>query len=320
MNKMEITPSKRIALVITYNPADNFAQHLENLFTEFDEIIIVDNRSMPETQAMLQAEEARFGGALKLLLNPKNLGIATALNQGIALAIAEGRKFIVVLDQDSIPVPGMANALWNGFLNHPNRAQLAILAPDIQEDALRKPYKYLRAKNKFVFLQEPCAGQYIRNVTYVITSGSFLNLDVFKKLGPFREDFFIDYVDIEYCLRALQRGYEVSVLRDARLKHNLGKRQQKYFLGRSFTPTFHAPFRWYYIIRNRIATLRLYALRFPHFFFHEIQVTTTSILRVLLLENRRVEKLKAILLGSMDGVLGRMGESSPRVKKILKYS
>jgi len=36
----------------------------------------------------------------------------------------------------------------------------------------------------------------------VITSGSLLPLATYADIGPFREEFFIDFVDTDYCFRA----------------------------------------------------------------------------------------------------------------------
>ena len=306
------------ALIITYNPAQPFNHHLDRLYRQFDQIILVDNGSGVETRKCIAEQALRKGPTLKTILNDDNLGIAAALNQGFSLAIELGYDLIITLDQDSVPEPGMKDALLRGFQNHPNREKLAILAPVIFEEVTNQSTKYLRQKHKFLFERLYCDQQFLRNVTFVITSGSLYNLNLYRDLGPFRDDFFIDAVDTEYCLRAIRSGYEVSVACDARLMHTLGNRQRKTILNRVHFPTFHSPVRWYYISRNRVSMLRMYAWRFPHWFFFEIAVTLTGLTRMLLFEDRRLEKIKAMLLGTWGGLRREMGRISAQTQKRLE--
>jgi rhamnosyltransferase len=306
------------ALIVTYNPAQGLEQHLDDLYTEFDEIIIVDNGSNTEVRDILAKQIRQRGTALEVIFNDQNLGIATALNQGFSRAIELGYNQIITLDQDSTPKPGMKRALVDGFQDHPNREKLAVLAPVIHEELLGRPPRYVRAYNKILFERVSCDQGYLRNVTFVITSGSLYDLNLYRVIGPFREDFFIDAVDTEYCLRAAQMGYEVSVTCGARLNHALGSRQKRMVLGHEQSPTFHSPIRWYYISRNRVFMLRMYALRFPHWFFFEMAVTITWLGRMLLFEDRRLLKLKAFFLGIRDGVGKKSGKISPETKKSIQ--
>lgn len=311
---------KTPVLIITYNPAENLDRHLDTLYEQFNEIVLVDNGSSLETRNCIVEQARRRGPALKAILNDDNLGVATALNQGFSLAVELGYDRVITLDQDSVPEPGMKDALVNGFQNHSNREKLAVLAPVIFEEVTDQSARYLRQKNKFVFERLYCDQQFLRNVTFVITSGSLYNLNLYRVLGPFRDDFFIDAVDTEYCLRAIRSGYEVSVACGARLAHTLGNRQRKSILGQIHYPTFHSPTRWYYISRNRVSMLRMYAWRFPHWFFFEMAVTLTGFTRMLLFEDRRLNKIKAFLLGTRDGLRKKMGKISRETQKILESS
>jgi len=310
---------KLLAIIVTYNPAHSFIGHLEQLCKEFRKIILVDNGTNQDQQAILHNQAQFFGEkTVQLIKNNKNIGIATALNQGFQWAIEHGFEYVITLDQDSTPAPGMVNSLIAGLQNHPNRKKLAVLAPMIVEELLPHLSQYMRRKNKFFYEHTSAEIGLLRNVTISITSGSLYNLEIWKKLGPFRDDFFIDYVDTEYNLRAIQHGYEISVQCDARLIHNLGKRQEKKLLGKTLYPTFHSPVRWYYISRNRIAMLKMYALKQPHWFFYEMITTVRTFIRVFMLENQRIQKFKAFLYGTWDGIRDRMGEIPPTIKAKLE--
>lgn len=308
---------KTPALVITFNPALDLVQKLDDLFREFDEIILVDNGSRYEARDIIEKQGKVWGSKLKTLINNRNAGVATALNQGFILAIRLGYEYLITLDQDSIPVTGMRNELIKALQGHPNREKLAVLAPDIIEEALGKPSRYIHPRGFLFFERETCHGEILRNLSFVITSGSMFNLKLYEKIGPFRDDFFVDAIDTEYCLRAMTMGYEISVACHANLKHHLGNRQSRQFLGKTQSPTFHPPYRWYYINRNRIRMIFLYSWRFPHWFFHEIAISITSLLRMLLFENQRKTKVLAILMGIWDGLTNQLGEMSLKRKKSL---
>ena len=141
----------------------------------------------------------------------------------------------------------------------------------------------------------------------MITSGALCRAAVFQTIGAFRDDFFIDYVDMEYCLRAKLYGYETLVNCEAHLIHRLGKRQKRVVMGRAEYPRFHSPLRWYYVSRNRIPMLRMYALRFPYWLIYETFNFVYGFVRMLLLEDQRREKVGAFLRGTWDGMRGRLG-------------
>jgi rhamnosyltransferase len=306
------------ALLVTYNPAPGLEQHLNDLYREFDEIIIVDNGSTMEARDILAKQVQQRGNALKVIFNDQNLGMAAALNQGFSLAIELGYDQILTLDQDSMPEPGMKQSLLVGFHNHPNQKRLAVLAPVIFEKLTNHSATYLRSRNKLFFEHVHCRPGYLRNLTFAITSGSLYSLNLYRTIGPFREEFFIDAVDTEYCLRANQLGYEVSVVCSARLNHAMGSRQKKSILGRKNYPTFHSPIRWYYMSRNRIFMLGNYAVRFPHWFFFEMSITLTWLGRMIFFEDQRLNKLKAFFLGTADGLRKKSGKISPQTQKSIQ--
>ena len=305
------------ALLITYNPSHDLAARLDFLHIHFSQIILVDNGSNPPARTWIEAQVLQRGEELKVIFNPSNLGVATALNQGFTLAIQMGYESIICLDQDSMPMPDMKDALVSAYRSHPNREKLAILAPDIIEELLGKSSLYIRSKNRLFFERVACEEGILRHVSFVITSGSMYSLEQYKKIGPFRDEFFIDAVDTEYCLRARAKGYEISVACEAGIEHQLGNRQTRQLLGKTHHPTFHPPFRWYYIHRNRVRMILLYGWRFPHWFFYEMTISITSLLRMLLFEEQRGIKVLAILLGIWDGLTNRMGEMSAKRKRAL---
>lgn len=296
------------ALVITYHPMPEFFEGLPLLMKQFDRLLIVDNTSAGETHFLLEQASTQFeAGRLNFIINPENRGIAVGLNQGFRWALEKGYEYLVVLDQDSQPASDLKRELLRVYEEQSHcQKQIAIVAPRIEDSITGEPAPLLKWKGFFLRKELPHV-EMVENIALVITSGSLNNLSAYKHLGPFREDFFIDYVDTEYCLRAQEFSYTIFVAWSAILHHRLGNQQKKQIGGITLRPTFHSPVRWYYIHRNRMVMYGMYAFRFPLWAIYDFSVGIYAFLKMLVYEDRRWQKIKAAILGISDGLLCRMG-------------
>ena len=304
------------AVIVTIDPTEEFWGKLKGLVGQVDQVAIVDNGSTPELCEQLNRVGEETPN-LEIILNHQNKGIATALNQGLARALTKGCTHSFTFDQDSQPASDMIPTMLNVLEARDDAKDLAVIAPAVVNKATGVPGRFIRRTGRFSFERLDCDSGILENVVWAISSGSLLNLKVYEQIGPLRDGFFIDYVDTEYCLRAGEHGYKIIVACKAHLYHHLGNQQQRTISGRSHYPTFHSPLRWYYISRNRVQMIRQYALRHPYWLVHELGVSTKSILRMLVFEDQKPSKLRALLLGTRDGILGNMGQASDRIKALL---
>ena len=93
---------------------------------------------------------------------------------------------------------------------------------------------------------------------FLITSGTLLVLDSVAKIGDMKESYFIDNVDLEWCFRAKDMGYEIIGTDRAVLYHAIGERSSNPLV-RAGVMAQHNPSRTYYSSRNRI---HLYGMRY----------------------------------------------------------
>jgi rhamnosyltransferase len=300
-----------LALLITYNPDAAFFNSLPLFLAEFSQVLIVDNASQENIRRELGEWQTE---KLQLIINEENLGVATALNQGFAWALERGFEQVFTFDQDSYPAKEMVEKLQHAIKTD---ADIAVVAAVIKDLHVQKEARFLRARNKWIFEWVFCKTKTLDNISFAITAGSLYSLKAYQQIGPFREDFFIDYIDQEYGLRANKLGYEITAVCSAFINHRLGEREKRELAGHAHYPTFHSPLRWYYISRNRIPMLRKYALRFPHWFSFEIISSVYIFFRMLLFEDLRRKKLLAIFLGTRDGILGLMGRASEKIERTL---
>lgn len=302
-------PGSVCAVAVTFHPDDAVIGNLAAIAAQSGRLLIVDNGSPPAAVERLRSWASGRGDA-ELLALPSNEGLAAALNRGLERAQDLGFEYAVTFDQDSEPAPGMVGHLCDALAEHPRSDAVALVGPAIVDrNVPAEEYRWLAANPRLPLLFERVAAGAGRrdDVTCVITSGSLVNLAVFRELGPFCEGLFIDYVDHEFCLRARTAGYLISVTGRARLLHSLGAKRRIRVGRYSIEPTFHSAQRLYYVYRNRIPLLLRYGLRQPHWLAFDTLATARNLLRMALFEDDRRAKLLAVLEGTWDGLMGRRG-------------
>jgi len=293
------------AVVVTFFPDEGVGARLERLKAEFATIIVVDNGSDAESRRRLEV------AGVRLLPQERNLGLAAALNIGLAEAERQGFRWAVTFDQDSTPRPGFFEALWKSRESHPSPERVAVVGPRlVEERAGDETCRWIvpHPRRRWWFSRIPCVDRDLSGVAFVITSGALTDLRILREIGPMDEGLFIDYIDHDYCLRALAAGYDVVVSAGAVLLHNLGAKRDIRVAGRTVRPTFHSAKRHRYMARNRWVLWRRHARRFPHWATFDAVHSGLNAMRVLLFEDGKMAKLGAMLRGAWDGLLGRQGE------------
>lgn len=144
----------------------------------------------------------------------------------------------------------------------------------------------------------------LKPVLWVIASGSLIPVARFDEVGLMDESYGIDYVDKEFCLRLVSRGYIISVVSDAVLRHQIGHCSDHDMLGIRITATNHPPRRRYTIYRNRLRTCGRYGLCVPAFLLYECGGIFYDLTRIALFEQDKMAKLKAVLAGAYDAATG----------------
>ncbi len=188
---------------------------------------------------------------ITLVLNSANLGIARALNIGIQRVAALGFAWVLLLDQDTSVDEDMVQWLIAVYAAFPDKDRLAVIGSGFR-DVNRQPRG--TAGDAHVLREEAPWEE----VESVITSGSLIPLAVHAALGPFRDEFFIDYVDSEYCFRARARGYRVIRTTRPLMSHTIGAPTRHDVLGITKWTTNHSPDRRYYFASNDTVMLREY--------------------------------------------------------------
>jgi rhamnosyltransferase len=145
-------------------------------------------------------------------------------------------------------------------------------------------------------------------VQAVIGSGSLLSLEAFRHIGTFREEFFIDYVDNEYCARAWHKGYLVVKARQSLMVHKIGSPARQRFLWMTKHTRNHSADRLYYQARNDTVMLRESGeYRAGLWRLKALNRAIRTCRRVMMFEHHKSAKVFGILQGWCDGVRGQLG-------------
>lgn len=267
-----------------------------------DHTVIVDNGSAAENRDRIVALASE---RTTLVFNERNLGVAAGLNIGIRRAHALGFDLALLLDHDTELLPhAIRHLVAVGAAYRRTTGRL----PGIVGGAYTE-----QCTDRHVEITQPSseAAPEWTDEMVVITSGSLIEWDSYSRCGPFREDFFIDQIDHEYCLRLHLMGAPVIRTRCPVALHRLGDMAEVtsiLSLGRRRTVTNHSPVRRYYQARNLLLLRRLHGQQFPDFIRQQFKELRSQLRHVLKYENHRWAKLAAAVAGLIDGMRGVAGE------------
>jgi rhamnosyltransferase len=282
-------------VIVTFNPDAKVLLNIAQILPQLDWLVVVDNGSRPEALKPIQDAASSIG--FKLIENGANLGIATALNKGVEWARSQNAAFVALFDQDSTAADGLIDALVQTYKERSVDRRVAIVsAKHMHEDT--------RTWLKPVF--DPDGGPLV-----AITSGSLLPLTIFDECGLFEDDFIIDRVDEEHCLRVRSRGYSIVLCEAGILWVTLGSPNPFRILGMTLRATHYSPGRRYYITRNRMVIVKRYWRLYPQWCYWAVSGFLKELLYVCLAEKRKLLKLRNMGRGLWDALIGRMGMVIP---------
>lgn len=286
---------KILAVVVTYQPDETLERNLRALRNQSESVLVVDNGSTNSSEV---AKVAKATGC-RTIFNPTNLGIATAFNQGIAVAANEGFSWVITFDQDSLAPSGLLAGLLNLYRCHPARDLIGVIAPTHRDRATGEGYH--QPGDRLVEHDD------WRVVRSCISSGSLVPIAVYLKVGVMDEKLFIDCVDHDFCMRCRDNGFLVVESTREILEHSMGAATTRMVFGKPLVFSNHSAERHYYMTRNQLEIYRRcvridFYWVIKGFFFQMV----TCVL-VLLFEEHRSAKLRAMLDGLKDFVLRRFG-------------
>ena len=283
---------KVAAVVVLFNPNSYVQDNIRTYINQVDKLFIIDNSEKSNIELV---EQLQLLSRTEYICNNSNLGIAEALNIGARKAITNGYQYLLTMDQDSEAPPSMVSKLLECFSEDTN---IALVSPHLQSP---------EGRNLIYESSKPC-----EQVFTAWTSGNLVNLKIYQVSGGYRSDFFIDYVDHEFCLRLNKMGFKIYTCYKTTLKHKLGRIEEKNLIFRKAYPTNHSALRLYYRTRNRFCVKKNYKKILPEFFKQDDKAFRKIFLKVILFENDKLKKLRFMIKGYNDFRKNKFGKFTGR--------
>jgi GT2 family glycosyltransferase len=267
--RSEQLPSVAI-VIVTRNRCDSLLRLLSQI-RELDypreilDIFMLDNASTDGTGEKVK----RFFPKAHLISNPKNLGIAISFNRGIRWVLKAERKYkyIWLLDDDAevesqtlMPLVKAAEkdssiAVVGSAVYEPNKRNQLITA------GIRIVWKRTGLVYHIPRIEEADS---LFDVEIIPSCSSLTRTDAYREIGLWDERFWLFWGDIDWCIRALRKGYRVCCFGKSRVWHKNWVETKRHF----YTPyAIHAGMRGallFYLRHNPlpyIASIRKYILK-----------------------------------------------------------
>jgi len=219
--------SKIFIILLNWNNWNETRECLESLrkvtYDNF-ETIIVDNGSEEEEREKIKSAHTIY--------NDTNLGFAGGNNVGIRYSLEHGADYIMLLNNDAIVAPDFLTELVKVAESDPSYGILG-----------SKIYKYGTNEVAFAgggvnaFLTKGShtiypptrdlpQGDNIQYTTYYpvdyITGAAMLiKREVVEMVGQMREEYFLYYEDVDWCLRACKAGYKCVLVPASKVWHKV---------------------------------------------------------------------------------------------------
>jgi rhamnosyltransferase len=183
--------------------------------------------------------------------NQNNNGLSGGLNAGIKCAIKNGAEYLLLLDQDTILNYDKLKDYFSESIRLLEDKKIACCGPSFIDMKFGKKHGF--ANYSFLKISAKPSNKLSVSCLYLMTSGTIIRKDVFDVVGLMDESLFIDYIDIEWCLRARSMGYKIFGLGKFEFLHNVGDSVKNILW---LKVPVHNQFRLYYQTRNFIYLLR----------------------------------------------------------------
>lgn len=190
------------------------------------DVLVIDNGSDPEDVRRLRAR----GEAIRLRLEPENLGFAGGVNVGIRLAQHDGYDAVALLNNDAAPEPEWLAALVGALEAHPEAAIATGLLLRRSDDAASAgtidtagdgmsvwgmPFPQGRGEPR-----EAAPGA--AEVFSASGGASLYRTALFDEIGLFDETFFAYFEDVDMGFRTRLAGHAVMYEPAAVAHHRIG--------------------------------------------------------------------------------------------------
>ena len=195
---------KLFSVVVAYNPEYNKLLDLCQVLSNSDiTTVLIDNSDIDK----IEFTEISKISKIHIINLFDNFGIAKAQNIGINYALTQNADAIIFFDQDS----QIDSSFLSNLIAPLSNENISICAPvfiDFDSE-IQLPVISI---NKFGLISYSNNFQKKLDNKIVISSGLIVKSEIFNLVGLMNEEYFIDYVDTEFCFRCFAHPMSYTIL------------------------------------------------------------------------------------------------------------
>ncbi len=226
-------PPSVAAIVLNWNGFDDTCIAVDSLLAQTWQplsVHVVDNGSANNEAARL---EARFGARIRLHRHATNKGFPGGHNDLLRALLdqPDGPRYLALLNNDASAAPDWIAELIACAERHPDTGACASLMrfrdrPDLVENAgvvlLRSGEAIPRGRGQPVgaFANEA-------ELLGVCAGAALFRAEALRDVGLFRDDFFLNFEDVDLSLRLVIAGWRCRFAPGAQVHHGLGQSIRK---------------------------------------------------------------------------------------------
>ena len=264
-----------LAVVVTYFPEKELLERdVAAFINDIDKILIWENTPEEKKYQYRYIEDSKVE-----YCGDGNNSISHGLNYAWRYANTYGYDYLLTMDQDSV----FHNfAVFKEYV-FTHSDQMMLFGPSINPQTIPN---------------QPS----VRKEESLITSGMLIQICILNTLGGYDEKLDIDGIDTDLCLRANQLGIDSYRIVHSGLQQRFGSPLIKYYKGMKQEITCYPPKRLKSIVAAHIYLIRKYPNMSPKMKkLIDNYFIKGKIKRILLFEDRKIQKIIAILLGIYKG-------------------
>jgi hypothetical protein len=221
-------------IVLHYNGLEDTVECVESLLQNLKgeyKIFVVDNCSTNDSYQALQDENFVQNEKVELLQTDQNRGFSAGNNYGAAYAIKHYHPdYFWFLNNDTCI---RDNVLTEFIQLYELQSKIGILGVKLkfyhQDDLIQavggKFLKYRARLKQIGFMQQDDHqfDDYTEPVDFVIGASMFVSKEFIQEVGLLSEDYFLFYEELDWAIRAKQKGYLCYTHTGVEVLHKQGK-------------------------------------------------------------------------------------------------
>lgn len=290
------------ALIVVYNPRDEFIECLESLYKILDEysleIIVVDNASsnnfldavkarFPQVQFVRSDENLGFGGGNNLAFEYASGDYIICVNPDLVMNEAAFKTMLTIIKGDStIGIVGPRTTDTDGNLVYTARADYTVarlVAKYLGLDKFIPHFVYGDYPEKMKHEEQPFETDWLQG------SCLLMHRETYDSIGGFDDSFFLYLEDTDICHRVRYTGKKVIYVPTAVVSHAGGTTTSKYH-GIRVKSYHHSPIHYH---RKQGHTAGVWLLKLVFTFELATKILARTILNFFRPDDIRQEHIKS---------------------------